>query len=198
MSSIGINKHNVGRIAERIVSNELEYRGFRVSDLNKEGISANADILAAKDGKTWQIQVKGATWENGPWVHYGYCSEEIMAGRKPAFNAKADGFYRAEIVALVCVKSPAEYTCVILPVKQAEKAAQLNLDYAYRTPKRSGAAKKAAGPIWVEIRYVPNTRDQSKRQMMEAEQAILEPYIDNWEFCGTTSSAENPARSTGG
>ena len=31
-----VNKSNVGRIAERIVSNELEYRGFRVSDLNKE------------------------------------------------------------------------------------------------------------------------------------------------------------------
>jgi hypothetical protein len=49
-------QHNVGRISERIVSNELEFRGFRVSDLNKEGTSANADLLAAKDGKTWQIQ----------------------------------------------------------------------------------------------------------------------------------------------
>jgi hypothetical protein len=35
METVGINKHNVGRIAERIVSNELEYRGFRVSDPNK-------------------------------------------------------------------------------------------------------------------------------------------------------------------
>lgn len=37
-----INRHNVGRIAERIVSNELEYRGFRVSDLNKEGTSCGS------------------------------------------------------------------------------------------------------------------------------------------------------------
>ena len=36
-----IGKSNVGRITERIVANELEYRGFRVSDLNKEGGSAN-------------------------------------------------------------------------------------------------------------------------------------------------------------
>ena len=56
----GINQTNVGRIAERIVSNELEYRGFRVSDLNKEGTSANADLLAAKDGKATQIQVSRA------------------------------------------------------------------------------------------------------------------------------------------
>jgi len=34
MGPIGIYKHNVGRIAERIVSNELEFRGFRVNDLN--------------------------------------------------------------------------------------------------------------------------------------------------------------------
>ena len=73
MNPIGINEHNVGRIAERIVSNELEFRGFRVSDLNKEGTSANADLLAVRDGKTWQIQVKGATEDNGWWVSYGYC-----------------------------------------------------------------------------------------------------------------------------
>ena len=45
---------NEGRTAGRIVSNELRSRGFRVSDLNKEGTSANADLLAAKGGKAWQ------------------------------------------------------------------------------------------------------------------------------------------------
>lgn len=57
--------HNVDRIAERIVSNEFGFRGFRVSDIKKEGTSANADLLAAKTGKTQQIQVKGATEDNG-------------------------------------------------------------------------------------------------------------------------------------
>jgi hypothetical protein len=41
MTQIEINSKNVGRIAELIVTNELESRGFRVSDLNKEGTSAN-------------------------------------------------------------------------------------------------------------------------------------------------------------
>jgi hypothetical protein len=48
MTPVNINRHNVGRIAERIVSNELESRGFRVSDLNKEGTSANADCWPPK------------------------------------------------------------------------------------------------------------------------------------------------------
>jgi hypothetical protein len=56
-----INRRNVGRIAERIVANELEFRGFRVGDLNKEGISANADLIAVKDGEPRQTQVKGAS-----------------------------------------------------------------------------------------------------------------------------------------
>jgi hypothetical protein len=164
MSKIGINKQNVGRIAERIVSNELEYRGFRVSDLNKEGISANADILAVKDGRTWQIQVKGSTWGDGHWVSYGHCTEEILARRKPVFNAKRDGFYRAEIVALVSVKSPADYICIILPTNSAEEAAQLNLDYQYRTFKRSGEPKRAGGPMWVGISSVRKMKGQTERQ----------------------------------
>lgn len=63
MGNESIGKSNVGGIAERIVANELEYRGFRVSDLNKEGVSANADLLAVKGGKGWQIQVKGASFD---------------------------------------------------------------------------------------------------------------------------------------
>lgn len=88
MSTININRHNVGRMAERIVSNELESRGFRVSDLNKEGMSANADLLAAKDGRTWQIQVKGAT-EGGSawWVNYGFCQQEVIDGQKTMYNS---------------------------------------------------------------------------------------------------------------
>ena len=95
MDSIGINRDNVGSIAERIVSNELEYRGYRVSNLNKEGLAANADLLAAKDGETWQIQVKGSTEENGFWFGYGFCTDAMLAGTESAFNRKATKFYRA-------------------------------------------------------------------------------------------------------
>jgi len=183
MNPIGINKANVGRIAERIVANELAYRGFRVSDLNKEGTSENADLLAAKDGETWQIQVKGstATEESGWWVSYGFCDRDIIDGKKQMFNHCRSAFYKAQIVALVSVRSPTQYSCVVLPVKEAEKAAQLNLDYGFRTPKRDGSRKKP-GKVWVSLDYIPKTRDAGRRRLLEAEQELLKPYRDNWDL----------------
>jgi len=181
----GINKHNVGRIAERIVSNELEFRGFRVSDLNKEGTSANADLLAAKTGKTWQIQVKGATEDNGWWFGYGYCTDAIIAGKGKEegrmFNrCSTSSFYKAEIVVLVSVKRPHEYSCLVLPVEIAEKAAQVNLDREYRTPKKDGTPKKP-GKVWVAPDWPPKTRDASKASLFKEERELLVPYRDKWD-----------------
>lgn len=180
----GINKHNVGRIAERIVSNELEFRGFRVSDLNKEGTSANADLLAAKTGKTFQIQVKGATEDNGWWFGYGYCTDAIIAGKGKEegrmFNrCSTSSFYKAEIVVLVSVKSPREYSCLVLPVEIAEKAAQVNLDREYRTPKKDGTPKKPS-KVWVSPDWPPDTNDASKERLFELERELLVPYRDKW------------------
>jgi hypothetical protein len=187
MGAIGVNRQNVERIAERIVSNELEYHGFRVSDLNKEGLSANADLLAAKDGKTWQIQVKGATEENGWWVNYGFGAQEIIDGQRPMYNA-ADSFYQAQVVALVCIKSPSEYLCVVLPVSEAERAAQLNLEHSYRNAKSDGSAKKP-GKVYVAVRYIPKPKDVSRLPLLQEEQAILEKYINNWKIENFLSSA---------
>lgn len=180
MTSCGINKHNVGRIAERIVANELEYRGFRVSDLNKEGTSANADLIAAKDGKTWQIQVKGATEDNGWWVGYGYCNEAVIAGKEHMFNRKL-GFYEAQIVVLVSVKSPKEYECVVLNARDAEKAAQLNLDREYRTSRKDGSPKKP-GKVWSALDYIPNTKNPARTHSYEEEQRILRTGWNHWDF----------------
>jgi len=181
----GINKHNVGRIAERIVSNELEFRGFRVSDLNKEGTSANADLLAAKTGKTWQIQVKGATEDNGWWFGYGYCTDAIIAlkGKEEGrmFNrCSTSSFYKAEIVVLVSVKSPRKYSCLVLPVEIAEKAAQVNLDREYRTTKKDGTPKKP-GKVWVSPDWPPKTKDASKERLFKVERELLVPYRDKWD-----------------
>lgn len=179
-----MGRHNVGRIAERIVSNELEYHGFRVSDLNKEGTSANADLLAAKDGHTWQIQVKGASLKPSEdwWFNYGYCTEETLEPGTPMFN-RVKSFYRAEYVVLVAVRSPSDYCCLVLPEADAEKAAQMNIDYAFRT-KRSNGETRRPGKAWTYLRYVMNTKDQAKRSAMEAEQAFLQPFINNWDSIG--------------
>ena len=76
---MNIGKKNVGRIAERIVSNELEARGFRVSDLNRDGVAANADLLAVHPDRVCQVQVKSAANKKGEgqkkdepwWIQYG-------------------------------------------------------------------------------------------------------------------------------
>jgi hypothetical protein len=172
MGEVNINRHNVGRIAERIVSNELESRGFRVSDLNKKGTSANADLLAAKDGKTWQIQVKGAS-EGGSswWVNYGFGYQEVIDRQTTMYNS-VESFYRAQVVILVSVKSARDYRCVIMPVEEAEKAAQTNLDHSFRNPKRDGSKKKP-GKVWTYLEYDPKVRDQSRLPILKAEREII-------------------------
>ena len=189
-----VNKSNVGRIAERSVSNELEYRGFRVSDLNKEGTSANADLIAAKNGRAWQIQVKGATWD-GWWFGYGYCTDEIIGGREKMFNRAKNNFYKAEFVVMVCVKSPCDYQCLVAPVDIAEKAAQVNLKASFRSLTRGGVRHKP-GKVWVslELGYC-TSRDEQKRTLREEEQRILEPYLGNWECLEGLASTE-PSKNT--
>src|SRR2546430_16027792 len=141
---LAIDRLTVGRIAERIVANELEARGFRVTDLNKDGVSANADLLAAGHNTVWQIQVKGATnnqkhkrW----WIQYGYCTPEIITKTASMFNRR-QSFYRADIVVLVAVRSPTEYRCIVLQAEDAERAGQFNLDRGYRTLTRQGTEKR--------------------------------------------------------
>jgi hypothetical protein len=179
-----ISKGSIGRIAERIVANELEFHGFLVRDLNLEGLAANVDLLAAKDGRIWQIQVKGARYdtnlgENGWWYQYGYCEREhISSERERMFNRVGNSFH-ADVVVLVCVRSPREYKCIVLPVDKAEEAAQINLEYAYRTPKKDGSEKKPS-VVWMAF-HVPKTTDR-KRDAMQREIDLLRGYIDKWDF----------------
>lgn len=184
-----MSKNNVGRIAERIVSNELEYRGFRVSNLNKEGISANADLIAAKSGCTWQVQVKGATCD-GWWFGYGYCTDEIIAGREKMFDRAKNSFYEAQFVVMVCVKSPTDYRCLVVPADITEKAAQANLNASFRSLTRGGVRHKP-GKVWVslELGYC-RSRDERKRALREEEQQILKDYLENWECLESLASTE--------
>ena len=125
MLDAAMGKGNVGKIAERIVANELEYRGFLVSDLNRDRTSANADLIAVGHNKVWQVQVKGAT--NTPanvdgnrwWVGYGYSSQEQIDSKIPHFNTKSSA-YKADCVVFVAVNSPSNYKCIVMPIACAE------------------------------------------------------------------------------
>ncbi len=173
-----IGRENVGRIAERIVSNALEARGFRVTDLNSDGLSANADLLAAKNKRVWQIQVKGMT--NGAnhrsWrVQYGYCTAAVVSGRQSMFN-RTSSFYKADVVVLVAVRSATDYCCVVLPVRLAEKAAQLNLKRGYRRRKRDGSKKKPH-KVW---RIIDGSKREKDDPTRNNERRILAKHIDGW------------------
>jgi len=178
MTTYGIGKYNVGRIAERIVANELEARGFRVSDLNKEGTSNNADLLAAKGGRTIQIQVKGSSFEGGWWFGYGHCTQQTIDKNREVFNS-ASGHYRADIIVLVCAKTPTEYQCLVLPLEIAEAAAQVCLDHSFRIENVDGTKKKP-GKMWVADR-VPKVRNADRLPLIKREIALVFPYLDRWD-----------------
>jgi hypothetical protein len=189
MNEVKIGKDSIGRIAERIVANELEFHGFLVRDLNLEGLAANVDLLAVKDGKIWQIQVKGArfdtNYKNGWWFHYGYCKpEHIVNEKEPMFN-RSLGSFRADVVVLVCVKSPHEYQCIVLPVGKAEEAAQFNLGYAYRTKKKDGSDKKP-NVLYMAF-YVPKKGSDERKKAIQHEIDLIkdyrgEDYRGRWDF----------------
>lgn len=161
--------------------NELESRGYKATDLNKDGLSANSDVLAAKDGKTWQIQVKGAT--NKPtdrwWIQYGHCDAKTIDRQASIFNRK-DSFYTAQYVALVAVQSPSKYRCFVLPVKMAEQAAQINLDRYYRKPRvRDGGVRKP-GKVWTVIEK--SERERSHDLLLDKERKILQEGENAWDL----------------
>lgn len=182
-----INSRNVGRIAERIAMNELEARGFHIIDLAyMSKTSANVDFIASKEGRSFNIQVKGATnvfrsksdrW----WVQYGYCDEAAVSRQRNIFNSKSDFALKADVIALIAIKSPSEYRAIILPVEKAEEAAQMNMDGYYRKAKLSGDVRKP-GKIWSNLEAAANPRkvDPSKDQ----ERALLKHFEGAWETLG--------------
>jgi len=172
-----ISQHNVGRIAERIVANELEARGFRVSDLNSDGTAANADLLAVSQSLILQVQVKGAAnLETGRWwVEYGFCTHEIIANPAESMFNRRKSFYTADRVVLVAVRSPSKYSCIVLPVAEAERAVQLNLDRDYRTLTRAGQPKT---PHKLYVTLEPSPRERVRDAHLGEERAILQRYRD--------------------
>jgi len=180
MNTSHIGKESVGKIAERIIANELEYRGFLVRDLNLERIAANVDLLAAKDGTMWQIQVKGSSYEtkypnNGWWFQYGYCKDEHIQDKNAKMFNRIKNSFQANIVALVCVRSPHECQCIFLPVEIAEQAAQINIDCSLRTKKLDGSNHRP-GKVWFSF-YPMEARTPEKKVGIIKEQELVKPFL---------------------
>ena len=199
MSTASIGKQSVGRIAERIVANELEFNGFLVRDLNLEGLAANVDLLAVKNGRVWQIQVKGSSYdkrypENGWWFQYGYCMPEHILDKSRYMFNRVDNSFHADVIVLVCVKSPRVYKCIVLPVKTAEDAAEINLNYAYRTKKKDGSDKKPS-VVWASF-YIPEKTSDEKKEAMKRERDLIEAYEDKWDFDTTVIPSNGLSKTT--
>jgi hypothetical protein len=113
-------------------------------------------------------------------VQYGYCDADSIAKKQPIFNRVAS-FYKADIVALVAVRTPNEYCCVLLPVDKAEEAVQLNLDRDYRTLTLKGAPRRPH-KIWVYLDKTPRFRDQTRRPLFDQELNILNAYMNKWDI----------------
>jgi hypothetical protein len=183
-----ISKGNVGRIAERIVANELEFRGFRVSDLNSDGTAANADLLAVSPSLTLQVQVKGAANVEGPWwVAYGFCTPEIIASPSETMFNRKSTFYSANLIVLVAVRSAKDYCCVVLPVAEAERLARLNIKREYWT--KDGKPKKP-NRVWCALE--PRPRAQASDARFAEERAFLTRYRDEqgWDRLNVTSQLD--------
>jgi hypothetical protein len=198
MSAPQVRKENVGRIAERIVANELEARGFQVRDLNLEGIAANVDLLAVKNGKAWQIQVKGSTYdqnyeEHGWWFQYGYCTEAHIQNPSAVFFNRSGGTFQAEIVVFVCIKTPRNYKCIVLPVEVAEEAAQLNLGL-FRMKKADGSEHKP-GKAWFSL-YSTKARTEERQALLNRELNLIMPFEERWDFDERNPAEAAEANST--
>jgi hypothetical protein len=134
--------------------------------------------LAVGHQRTIQIQVKGAANPTQEWwVQYGYCTQEIIQNRSERMFNRRTSFYEAQVVVLVAVHSPREYCCVVLPINEAEQAAQLNLDRDYRMPTRAGQPQKPH-KVWVSLAPSPRARKSDKR--LDQEREILDARRDQW------------------
>lgn len=176
-------KGNVGRIAERIVMNELESRGYHIIDLAYTSKTfANVDFIASKGGESFNVQVKGTSLKpsSRPAVQYGYCTAEIVAGHAPMFNGRTEAALRADIIVLVGVYSPKEYHAVVMPVATAEEAAQINIGLYYRAAKRDGGVRKE-NKVYVELKGSPRPRVPVHPEK-ERERAILMAHLDAWDL----------------
>jgi hypothetical protein len=168
-----IHSKNVGKISERIVMNELEQRGYSVTDLNKDRVSANADLVAFKDGRSWQLQVKGTTAiEPPPWgLQFGYTEDAVTAGSLPMYNRKA-GPYIADYIILVSVRSASDYRCFVLPVKTAERLAQNLIDLDYRVKTRDGKIK-VSSKVYILVDGRPKERPETTKRYAAVRHALL-------------------------
>ena len=152
-------------IGERIVANELTYRGFLVVNTNSgEQNSHNIDIIALKDGQRCTIQVKASSSSS----HKGQYFMGMYRKTGDYFNRKPGP--RADIIISVYFFSPSDYLCLILPVTDAERVCRQHGEQWMKTPKRDGQERSSKFPIYIN----PKSRS--------GDGPDIGPFIDAWHL----------------
>lgn len=184
---MNVHSRNVGRIAERIAMNELEARGYDIIDLAyMSKTSANVDFIASKDGLSFNVQVKGGSYQAGsqPAIQYGFCTDETISGAYPFFNRKSNAALAADIVIFVAVLTPSDYRAIVMPIQAAEIAVQMNLARYYRQPKLDGGVHKP-GKVWLALEKAKTPRKENLSQ--DQERALVLSHENCWDLLNLTS-----------
>ncbi len=157
----------VKAIGERIVANELTYRGWLAVNTNSgEENSPNIDIIALKDGKRVTIQVKST---NAKCKNHSYHLGRYQKDDGECyFNTKAG--VKADFVVAVYLFSPNNYSCLITPIKEAESMCQQHGAYWANKPKKDGAQRSTNFPIYIEAKNAANYG------------LVIDAYVDAWEL----------------
>ena len=128
-----LSSNAVKAVGERIVANELTFRGWLVVNANSgEENSPNIDLIALKDDERVTIQVKTSGARSHKDQHFmGYYREEGSY-----FNTKPGP--TCDFVVSVYVYAPSRYSCLVLAVGDAERMCKLHGDNWINVPKKDG------------------------------------------------------------
>ena len=160
-----LSSNAVKALGERIVANELTFRGWLVVNTNSgEQNSPNIDLIALKGDKRVTIQVKTTGAQSHKGQHFmGYYREE-----GGYFNSKPGP--KCDFVVTVHVYAPTDYSCLVLPVAEAEDMCGLHGEYWMNVPKKDGDMRSPRFPVYLGEK-------RSKEYGLD-----ITPYLDAWQL----------------
>lgn len=142
-----------GALGENLITNELLFRNWIPQNLNNSVSNApNVDIVALKDHKKINIQVKTASLSQ-PDVRIGH-------GKKDNFLNSKDGPL-ADYIAFVRIESPKVYEVYIVPADIAEEEVKRCYHLWLERPKLDGSQRSEKFPSHIYFKHNKNRPDES-------------------------------------
>jgi hypothetical protein len=85
-------------------------------------------------------------------------------------NLRKDVFNILHSLFVSVQESPAEYIWILMPLSEAERAAQFNLEL-FRMKKSDGSANKPP-KIWRNLNHIPKTTSQQREKILRQKQSF--------------------------